>query len=64
MNTKLPTSQESIQPGQPLADLITDIHDLTGKLDMFALSSMLAWRKHPHHRRQHFQTTPPERSTP
>ncbi len=47
MNTNPPQSQESNNPGRALADLINDIHDLTGKLDSFALSLTLAWKQHP-----------------
>ena len=65
MNTNHPHSQESNKPGQDIVDLIDDIHALTGKLDSFALSFTLAWRKHPGQQRQHFQISPqPERTTP
>jgi hypothetical protein len=60
-----PNSQESNQRGQAIADSINDIHDLTGKVDSFALSFTLARRQHPDHQRQPSPITlQPERTTP
>jgi hypothetical protein len=63
MNTNPPDSQESSEPGQANADLINDLHDLTGKVDSFPLSFTLAWRQYLNHPRQHSPITQQPEST-
>jgi hypothetical protein len=64
MNTNLPNSQASTQPGQIIVELINDIQDLTGKSSSSALSFTLAWRQHPNPQCQDCPFTQPERITP
>jgi hypothetical protein len=54
-----PPSPQSNDPGQAVADLTNDIHNLTGKVDSFALLFTLAWRQNPDRQRQSSTTTSP-----
>jgi hypothetical protein len=66
MNSNTPPNfQESSQPGEAIANLVNDIHDLTGKVDSFALSFTLAW-KHSHDPQRQFSpiTAIQERTNP
>jgi hypothetical protein len=65
MNTPTPLNpQESKDLGQSIVELISDLRDLTGTLDSFALSFTLAWeRRISDSQPQHSPTTDPQERT-
>ena len=63
----LPNASDSSQPGQTVAELISDMRYLATTLDSFALSFTLAWTQHPDCQRQSPSVVPssePERTEP